>query len=246
MKFIFFIIMLLFSWPALAEPVAVAVAANFTAPAKVIAAHFEKKTGHRVTLSFGASGKFHTQIKNGAPFAVLLSADTQTPEKLEQEGIAVTGSRFTYAIGRLVLWSAMPGLVDDRGELLKKGSFKHLAIADPKLAPYGVAAMETLSALGIVETLRPRFVQGENISQTFQFVSSGNAAVGFVALSQVTKDGKIGEGSAWIVPETLHQPLRQDAVLLKQGENNAAARAWMDHLKGEQAREIIRSFGYEF
>ncbi|MBF0271133.1 MAG: molybdate ABC transporter substrate-binding protein [Magnetococcales bacterium] len=235
---------LLWSGSALAGEVQVAVAANFTAPAKQIAADFEKETGHKATLSFGATGKFHTQIKNGAPFEVLLAADTTTPAKLEQEGDAVTGSRFTYAIGQLVLWSSKPGVVDDTGSVLKTGTFTHLAIADPKLAPYGAAAMETLAALKCLESVQSKFVQAENIAQAHQFVASGNAELGFVALSQVMKAGKITDGSAWIVPAPLHQPIRQDTVLLNKGKTNAAAQAWMDHLKSDKAKTVILSYGY--
>jgi molybdate transport system substrate-binding protein len=229
---------------ARSDEVQVAVAANFTAPAKRIAVDFEKETGHKAALSFGATGKFYAQIKNGGPFEVLLAADDSTPAKLEEEGAAVRGSRFTYAIGSLVLWSAKPGLVDDQGEVLKKGDFQHLAIANPKTAAYGVAAMETLKALGLLDAVQPRLVQGENIAQTHQFVVSGNAELGFVALSQVMEDGKLTSGSAWVVPETLHEPIRQDAALLNAGAAKPAAAAWLDYLKGEKARAVIRAFGY--
>jgi len=235
-----------FCHAALADEVQVAVAANFTAPAKIIGADFEKQTGHKATLSFGGTGKFYAQIRNGAPFEVLLAADDETPAKLEKEGAAIPGTRFTYAIGRLVLWSAKPGYVDDKGEVLKKGEFRHLAIANPKLAPYGAAAIESLTALKLIEAVQPKFVQGENIAQTQQFIATGNAELGFIALSQVMKDGKITEGSAWLVPATLHQPIRQDAILLKMGKGKPAADAWLKYLKGESARAIIKSFGYEF
>jgi molybdate transport system substrate-binding protein len=229
---------------ARSDEVQVAVAANLTAPAKRIAVDFEQETGHKAALSFGATGKFYAQIKNGAPFEVLLAADDSTPARLEEEGAAVRGSRFTYAIGRLVLWSERPGLVDDQGSVLKKGDFRHLAIANPKTAPYGVAAMETLKALGLLDALQPKLVQGENIAQTHQFVASGNAELGFVALSQVMEDGKLISGSAWVVPETLHEPIRQDAVLLNAGAGKPAAETWLDYLKGEKARTVIRAFGY--
>ncbi|MBF0133821.1 MAG: molybdate ABC transporter substrate-binding protein [Magnetococcales bacterium] len=246
MKFRILLIALFFSSPALADPVQVAVAANFTGPVKIIAANFEKETPHQVNLSFGATGKLYAQIRNGAPFEVLLAADAKTPAKLEQEGETVSGSRFTYAIGKLVLWSPKPGTVDDQGKVLEKNDFAHLAVADPKLAPYGAAAVETLTALGLLQTIQPKFVQGENIAQTYQFVASGNAELGLITLSQVMKEGKVTEGSAWIVPAALHQPIRQDAVILNKGKDNAAARAWMDYLKSEQARMVIRSFGYDF
>lgn len=229
---------------AVAEEVQVAVAANFTAPMQVIAADFEKDTGHKALLAFGATGKFYAQIKNGAPFDVLLAADDETPARLEKENAAIAGSRFTYAIGTLVLWSAKPGYVDGQGEVLRKGDFAHLAIANPKLAPYGQAATEVMAALKVSETLAPKLVQGENIAQTFQFVSTGNAELGFVALSQVMKDGKVSEGSAWIVPANLHQSIRQDAVLLTPGRDNPAAAALLRYLQGEKARAVIHSFGY--
>ena len=229
---------------ARAAEVQIAVAANFTAPAKLIAADFEKDTGHKALLAFGATGKFYAQISNGAPFEVLLAADDETPARLEQEGAAVTGSRFTYAIGRLVLWSAKPGYVDDRGEVLKKAGFRHLAIANPKLAPYGAAAVEVLTALKLLDAVQPKFVQAENIAQAYQFVATGNAELGFVALSQVIKDGRIAAGSAWIVPANLHPPIKQDAVLLDRGKGKPAAEAWLSYLRGDKARAVIRSFGY--
>ncbi len=231
--------------PAQAGELQVAVAANFTAPAKRLAEAFEKATGHKAALSFGATGKFYAQIKNGAPFDVLLSADDTTPARLEAEGAAVNGSRFTYAIGQLVLWSAQPGLVDAKGEVLAKGTYQHLAIANPKLAPYGEAAIEALTALKLLDTVQPKLVQGENIGQAYQFVSTGNAELGFVALSQVMVDGRIGAGSAWRVPPALHQPIRQDAVLLIPAKANAAAQAWLKFLAGDQARAIIQGYGYD-
>ena len=230
--------------PALAGEVQVAVAANFTAPMQVIAADFEKTTGHQALLAFGATGTFYAQIKNGAPFDVLLAADDNTPARLEAEGGTVAGSRFTYAIGKLVLWSAKPDGVDAQGEVLKRGDFRHLAIAAPKLAPYGAAAVETLEKLGLLSAIEPRFVQGENIAQTYQFIATGNAELGFVALSQVFGDGKLKRGSAWIVPDTLHHPIRQDAVLLSRGKDNAAAIALMDYLKSDAAKAVIGTFGY--
>ena len=230
---------------ASADQVQVAVAANFTAPAKLIAESFEKDTGHKAMLAFGATGKFYAQIRNGAPFEVLLAADDETPAKLEKENISVTGSRFTYATGRLVLWSAKPGYVDDKGEILKKGEFKHVSLANPRLAPYGAAAVEALTALKLLTAIEPKFVQAENIAQAHQFVATGNAELGFVALSQVMRDGKLSEGSAWIVPSTLHQPIRQDAVLLDKGRGKAAAEAWLKFLRSDKAKAVIKSFGYE-
>lgn len=229
-----------------AEQVSVAVAANFTAPMQKIAAAFEADTGHKAELSFGATGKFYAQITNGAPFQILLSADDTTPAKLEREGKVVANSRFTYAIGTLVLWSAKEGYVDDKGAVLKNGDFKHLAIANPKLAPYGLAATQVMDKLGLTATLQPRFVQGENIAQTYQFVATGNAQLGFVALSQVMVDGRIAQGSAWQVPADMHEPIRQDAALLETGKGNAAATALMQYLKGDKAKGIIKSYGYSF
>ena len=232
--------------PAHADTVPVAVAANFTAPMQKIAAAFAADTGHKAELSFGATGKFYAQITHGAPFQVLLAADDTTPARLEREGQAVANTRFTYAVGTLVLWSAQPGYVDAQGAVLKTGDFKHLALANPKLAPYGLAATQVLDKLGLTAQLQPRFVQGENIAQTFQFVATGNAPLGFVALSQVMEDGKIRTGSAWRVPAHLHDPIRQDAVLLLPGKDSAAARALMNYLRSDRARAIIQAYGYSF
>lgn len=236
---------LLVSANADAGEVQVAVAANFTAPMQRIATEFEKDSGHKAALMSGATGKFYAQISHGAPFEVFLSADDETPARLETDGLAVAGSRFTYATGRLVLWSPREGYLDDKGEVLKKGDFRHLAIANPRTAPYGAAALQVLGKLGLQPALTPRFVQGENIAQTHSFVVSGNAELGFVALAQVYKDGRLGAGSAWIVPASLHAPIRQDAVLLMKGASNPAAAALLKYLKSDKARAIIRSFGYE-
>jgi len=230
---------------ARAGEVQVAVAANFTAPMQKIAAAFEQDTGHKAILSFGATGKFYAQISNGAPFEVLLAADDDTPARLEQEGRGVAGSRFTYAVGKLVLWSPRAGYVDARGDILKTGDFKHLAIANPKTAPYGAAAVSVLNRMNLAETLRPKLVQGENIAQTYQFVSTGNAQLGFVALSQVYQAGRLASGSAWIVPGSFHDPIRQDALVLAKGAANPAARALAGYLRSDKAKGIIRSFGYE-
>ena len=227
-----------------AAEVQVAVAANFTAPMQKIAPLFEADTGHKAVLAFGSTGRFYAQIRNGAPFDVLLAADDETPVKLEREGQG--GSRFTYAIGKLVLWSRQPALVDGQGEVLKSGRFEKIALADPKLAPYGAAAIETMTKLGVTDTLRPKFVQGENIAQTWQFVATENAQLGFVALSQVWADGKLKEGSAWLVPSALYSPIRQDAILLNKGKDNAAATALLQYLRGDKARAIIQAYGYAF
>lgn len=230
---------------ALADEVQVAVAANFTAPIQAIAKDFEKDTGHKLVASFGATGQFYAQIKNGAPFEVFLAADDTTPAKLEQEKATVPGSRFTYAIGKLALWSAKDGYVDAKGDVLKKGDFQHLSIANPKAAPYGLAATQVLDKLGLKDKLAGKIVEGQNIGQAFQFVSTGNAELGFVALSQIYKDGKVTGGSAWIVPAELYAPIRQDAVILEKGKDNAAAKALVEYLKGPKAAAVIKSYGYE-
>jgi len=227
---------------AQAGEVAVAVAANFIGPMQALAAAFEQETGHKTVVSSGSTGQFYAQIKNGAPFDVFLAADSATPAKLEAEGHTVSGSRFTYAIGTVVLWSKKEGFVD--GEVLKKGSFAYLAIADPEKAPYGAAAVETLKKLGVFDTLKSKFVTGNNIAQAHQFVETGNAELGFVALSQVYKDGKLTGGSGWIVPDNLHEPINQDAVLLARGKDNPAASALLQYLKGPKAAAVIESFGY--
>ena len=227
-----------------AGEVRVAVAANFGAPAQRLAAEFERQTGHKAVLSLGATGKFYAQIRHGAPFEVFLAADEATPAKLEKEGRIVAGSRLTYAVGALALWSAKAGFVDAQGEILKSGGFKRLAIASPKTAPYGAAAIETLTRLALFDAVRPKLVQGENIAQTFQFVGTGNADLGFVALSQITQEGKLTGGSAWIVPGHMHEPIRQDAVWLAKGKDNVAAGAFMNYLKTPRAQGIIASFGY--
>lgn len=223
----------------------VAVASNFSIPMKAIAAQFEQESGHKVVTSSGATGKFYAQIRNGAPFELLLAADDKIPAKLEAEGLGVAGSRFTYAIGRLVLWSARPDFVDGQGEALKKAAFGQLAIANPRLAPYGAAAVEAMKALGVFAAVERKLVIGENIAQTYQFVHAGNAALGFVAMSQVFEDGRLKSGSGWVVPSRLHQPIRQDALLLQKGKDNPAARELAKFLKDDKARSAIRRYGYE-
>jgi molybdate transport system substrate-binding protein len=240
------LILLLWTGFAHAAETQVAVAANFTGPAQKIAAEFEKQSGHKAVVSTGSTGKFYAQIVNGAPFDILLAADDTTPAKLEKGGHSVAGKSFTYAVGKLVLWSTKSAIVDDKGEVLKRGGFDHLSIANPKLAPYGAAAVETLKALGLYDTLQSRLVMGENIAQAHQFVATGNALLGFVALSQVISkngDGRI-EGSYWIVPEKLYSPIRQDAALLNKGKDNKAAAAFLEFLKGKTAQDIILSYGY--
>ncbi|KFJ89894.1 molybdate ABC transporter substrate-binding protein [Pseudomonas sp. 1-7] len=236
---------LLFASAASADEVKAAVAANFTAPMQALAPEFEKATGHKLVASFGATGQFYAQINNGAPFDVLLAADDTTPARLEREGASVPGSRFTYAIGSLVLWSADASYLDGTDAALQAGQFRHLAIANPKAAPYGLAAMQVLDKLGLSETVKGKLVEGQNITQAHQFVSTGNAELGFVALSQVYKDGQVSSGSAWIVPDTMYDPIKQDAVMLKQGANNPAAAALVEYLKGPEAAKVIKSFGYK-
>lgn len=228
-----------------ADEVQVAVAANFAAPMKEIAARFEQDTGHKVLATAGSTGKFYAQIRNGAPFDVLLAADEETPARLEKEGAAIPNTRFTYAIGKLVLWSAQPGLVDDKGEALRKGSFEHLSIANPKLAPYGAAAVEVMRKLNLYRALEPKFVVGESLAQAHQFIVSGAAPLGFVAMSQVYEGGKLKSGSAWIVPVSLYRPIRQDAVALEAGKGKPAVDAFLKYLKGDQAKAVIRSYGYD-
>ncbi|QGZ31791.1 molybdate ABC transporter substrate-binding protein [Stutzerimonas stutzeri] len=227
-----------------AAEVQLAVASNFTAPMRAIAERFERDTGHQLLLAFGSTGKLYAQIHNGAPFDVLLAADDKVPAQLEATGLGVAGTRFTYAIGTLVLWSAREGYVDDQGAVLAQRSFRHLAIANPKTAPYGAAAMATLAKLEQVDSIRGKLVQGENIAQTHQFVASGNAELGFVALSQVLDDGRIRQGSAWIVPAHYHPPIRQDALLLAHGRDNPAARALLDYLRSAAATDVINAYGY--
>lgn len=229
---------------AQAAEVRVAVAANFAKPLEEIAAAFKRDTGHTLNFSSASTGKLYAQVVNGAPFEVFLSADDETPARLEREGLGVSGTRFTYATGVLVLWSPDPAKIDAQGKVLSQPGSGHIAIANPKLAPYGQAAMETLQHLGLAAALKPRFVTGENIGQTHQFVASGNAEMGFVAASQVMRNGQVANGSAWVVPETLHAPLRQDAILLKVGEQNVAARSLLDYLRTPATQSVLRHYGY--
>jgi len=231
--------------PAFAAEVNAAVASNFSAPMKQIVTLYEQQSGDTVKLSFGSTGKFYAQIKGGAPFDVFFAADTATPQRLEAEGLTVGGSRFVYALGKLVLWSAQPNFVDDQGRVLRKGSYEKLAIADPKLAPYGMAAKQTLEKLAMWNSMRDKLVMGENITQTYQFAATGNAELGFVALSQVMRDGKVSAGSSWLVPSDMYQPIRQSAVLLSGAKDKAAAQAFLDFLKTKKAAAVIRSYGYE-
>lgn len=232
------------SLDANADEVTVAVAANFVGPLTKIGEGFTAATGHTLRVSSGSTGKFYSQIISGAPFEVLIAADDETPRKLMAEGHGVTGSSFTYAIGKLVLWSAQAGYVDDQGAVLSTGTYAHLAIANPKLAPYGRAGLEVLKARGLGETVAPKLVTAESIAQAYQFAATGNAELGFVALSQVAAPGKPATGSYWLVPPTLYGEIRQDAVLLKTGEKNQAAAALLAYLKSPAAKAVIQSYGY--
>ncbi|WP_172331500.1 molybdate ABC transporter substrate-binding protein [Mangrovicoccus sp. HB161399] len=234
---------LLLGTAASAAETTVAVAANFTAAAQEIGTAFEAETGHQVTFSFGSTGQLFTQISQGAPFDVFLAADQARPEKAGADGLADPATRFTYATGKLVLWSATPGLVDAGPEVLETGAVTHVAIANPSAAPYGAAAVEAIAALGMEEALAPKLVEGQSISQTYQFAVTGNAEAGFVALAQLAGQD---DGSAWMVPEDLYAPIRQDAVLLSRGEGNEAAEAFLAFLKGPAAQEIIEEYGYGF
>lgn len=230
--------------PAFAESVLVAVAANFVPPFREIAIEFEKTSGHQLQVAGGSSGNFYSQIKNGAPFDVFFSADMERPKLLEDEGLGVKDSRFTYAIGRLVLWSPQPDLVKGE-EILRSKNFKRLAIANPKTAPYGVAAMQVMLKLELWESLQPQIVMGESLGQTMGFIESGNAQLGFVALSQVLDPKIKGQGSRWDIPNNLHESIKQDAILLTKGKDNAAAKALMVFMSGPQAKTIIERYGYE-
>jgi molybdate transport system substrate-binding protein len=225
---------------ARADEAKVAVAANFTEAAQEIAAQFEKTSGHTIVLSFGSTGQLYTQITQGAPFDVFLAADQERPEKAVDEGHAVKGSRFTYATGKIVLFSRDKNRVTGSATL-EKGDFDKIAIANPETAPYGAAAVQAMKALGVYDALRAKIVQGNNISQTYQFVSTGNAEVGFVALSQIARND---EGSRWIVPNDLYDVIAQDAVLLEHGAKNPAAAAFLAYLKGPEARAIEEKYGY--
>lgn len=225
---------------AFAAQTNVAIAANFTEAAREIAAAFKAKTGHEAVLSFGATGQFYAQITQGAPFQVLLSADEARPKKLVDDGLAVPDSRFTYAIGKLVLWSKTAGLVKGE-ETLKAASFEKLSICNPAAAPYGAAAVEAMKSLKVFEMLQTKLVEGATITQAYQFVETGNAELGFVALSQLTGPET---GSRWLVPQELHSPIRQDAVLLKSGASNEAATGFIAFLRSPEARAIIEKYGY--
>lgn len=238
--------LLLASWSAQAAQATVAVAANFAEPLRALAAVLEKTTGHRLEIVVGATGRLYAQIANGAPFDLFLAADQATVAKTESEGLTVPGSRFLYATGQLVLWSARPDLVDKQGQVLRQDGWRRLAVANPRTAPYGAAALQTLAQLGLTQALAPRLVQGESIAQTYNFAHTGNAELAFVALSQVLEGGRLKSGSMWVVPAQYHEPIRQDAVLLKRGARNEAARALVKLMQSPAGQDLIRSFGYTF
>lgn len=229
---------------AFAEQVLVAVAANFVPPFREVAIEFETATGHNVRVAAGSSGNFYSQIKNGAPFDVFFSADMDHPKLLEDDGLGVKDFRFTYAIGRLVLWSPSADLIKGE-ETLRTKQYKRLAMANPKTAPYGVAAMQAMQKLELWDSVQPKIVMGENLGQTIGFIESGNADLGFVALSQVLDPKIKGRGSRWDVPNHLHDPIKQDVILLTKGKDNPAAKALLAFMISPQARSIIERYGYE-
>lgn len=242
MQHYFICLLLLLPGFALADSIRLAVASNFSEPIKAIAAQYEIRTGHRLVLVFGSTGKHYAQIINGAPFELFLAADMRRPQLLEQQGIAIAGSRFTYARGRLVLWSLRADYVDAGGEVLATGEYRRLAIANPKLAPYGKAAQQVLESKGLWKALQQRLVRGESIGQAYQFVRSGNAELGFVAYSQIKQPGRSDTGSYWLVPQAFYQPIEQQTVLLKE---NAVARNFMSYLQTQEVKKIIAQYGYD-
>jgi len=232
-------------YPVSAAEVRVAVASNFVAPMERIATLFKKESGHTLKINLGSSGKLSAQIRKGEGFDVFLSTDEETPKRLMQEGLAVGGSRFVYATGRLVLWSVQPDLVDDTGAILNKGSFAKLAIANPRFSPYGIAAQETLTKLTMWNAIQRKLDKGDDLTKTYQLAVTERADLAFIALSQVMREGKVREGSWWLVPSTMHHPLRQSAVLLPGAQDQAAAKAFLAFLKSAKAVAIMRGFGYE-
>lgn len=242
-KLIGLLIGLTLTGQALAGQAGIAVAANFTDATRDIVPLFEKATGHKLKVSFGSTGKLYAQIEHGAPFEVFLAADEKRPTKAENEGLAVKGTRYTYAKGTLALWSVTPKLFSDGEAYLKKGDFKRASMANPKTAPYGLAAKQVMEHLGLWGKFKSRMVRGDSIAQTFQFAATANAQVGFVALSQV-RGWKGDEGSLWLIPEGYYEPIAQQAVLLKKGEANEAAKAFLEFLKGPEARKVITAYGY--
>lgn len=241
MKTFLFIAMFVGVQVASAKDVHLAVAANFTSAMKEISTEFTKESGNKLIVSYGSTGKLYAQVINGGPFEVFLSADQEHPTKLVQEGAAVKETQFTYATGKLVLWSPRKNFVDAKGEVLRSQKYKHLAIAQPKLAPYGAAAQQVLEKMGLEKSLQDRIVFGENITQAHQFVFTGSAELGFVAYSQVKNDT---QGSHWVIPQDMYKPLKQDVVLLIKGKSNESAKQFLEFLKGEKAKKIIADYGY--
>lgn len=245
MRFLSLILFTLLCMPASAERITIAVASNFTAPMKALVKAFEQESPHKIRVAYGSSGKFYAQIRQGAPFSLFFSADQAKASALVDKGLADKSSQFTYAIGRLVLWSSQQELFVDGLHYLRQGSFNKLALANDRLAPYGAAALEVLTALSLIEQTQNKWVKGENIAQTYQFVHSGNAQLGFVALSQVMRFGEVNSGSSWLVPNELHQPIKQDAILLNSAKTSPAANAFIKFVKTERAKNIMHEFGYE-
>lgn len=235
----------LFSSFTLAQGTNIAVASNFTAPMKHLVKVFEQDTNYKIKLSFGSSGKFYAQIKHGAPFDIFFSADQTKPLALLKDNLAVKNSQFTYAIGALALWSNLPNIEQVNASTLQQNTYNKLAFANPKLAPYGTAALQVLNNLNLSNLTRSKWVQGENISQTYQFISTGNADLGFIALSQIKNQDLINKKAIWIVPNHLYQPIKQDATLLKRGEHKQAAKQFMVFMQSNKAKRIIHSFGYQ-
>jgi molybdate transport system substrate-binding protein len=247
MKIIMWLGLILFSVFTLfteAKPVHVAVAANFSNSMKSLVTEFEKTSDYQIVLSFGSSGKFYAQIKQGAPYELFFSADQAKPDALQKDGLVIANSRFTYATGRLAVWSARPDFSNEIETNLKKGAFNKLALANPKLAPYGAATLEVLKYLSLLESTQSKWVRGENVAQTYQFVSSGNADLGFIALSQLLGTKKVKQDSYWLVPDYMHHPIKQDVVLLRSAEKSQGAKAFLDFIHSNKAQKIIAEYGY--
>lgn len=240
-QFLLSVLLLLFTRQALAGELLVAVASNFADALKYISASFEQNTGHRVKISTGSTGKHYAQIKNGAPFDIFFAADAHRPTLLEQESLTIKDTRFTYAIGKLVLWSPKPGFVDTQGRVLEQGDFHFLSIANPKLAPYGKAAQQVLQSRGLWNSLTSKMVRGENVGHAYQFVKSGNAELGFIASSQVKRPDSPIQGSFWDVPQEFYSPIEQQLVLLK---DNEASRAFLSFVRSKEVLQMIRDHGY--
>jgi len=243
-KWLCFILLSALALSLEAKLVHVAVAANFSNTMKSLVKEFEKTSDYQIVLSFGSSGKFYAQIKQGAPYELFFSADQAKPDALEKDGLVIENSRFTYAIGRLAVWSNRPNFANKIKTKLKEGTFNKLAIANPKLAPYGAASLQVLSHLGLTDDTQAKWVRGENVAQAYQFVSSGNADLGFIALSQLLGRNKMQQGSYWLVPRIMHHPIKQDAVLLRSAEKSQGAQVFLDFIHTTKAQNIIAEYGY--